>query len=96
MQQCSAIGAVKRDLLQALYNACQGDSGLKEYEARTGKGKSKDTSSQSDVLDERIRVYFPSSDTVAQSRGGTDVGHRAPIREPLPLVHVLTNPHLVP
>ncbi|ROV90301.1 hypothetical protein VSDG_08124 [Cytospora chrysosperma] len=39
--QCSSIGAVNSDLLTALYNACKGDSGIKEYEARTGRQKKK-------------------------------------------------------
>lgn len=73
---CSSIGAVKLDLLTALYNASQGDSGMKEFEARTGKPKkSKDaTASAADQIDlARVRVYFPSRDTVLRSRGGRNV-----------------------
>ncbi|KAF3770305.1 hypothetical protein M406DRAFT_33689 [Cryphonectria parasitica EP155] len=74
---CSSIGAVNRDLLAALYNACQGDTGLKEYTSRAGraaKGKAKGTAaaaSRADLLDlTKIRVYFPSRETVDRCRGG--------------------------
>ncbi|KAJ4392064.1 hypothetical protein N0V93_005685 [Gnomoniopsis smithogilvyi] len=72
---CSSIGAVKLDLLAALYYAAQGDSGTKEIEARTAKPrKSKDASASAvDQIDlARIRVYFPSRDTVIRSRGGSN------------------------
>lgn len=73
---CSSIGAVKGDLLAALYNACQGDLGLREFEARTRKPrKAKGVApSVTDQLDlSKIRVYYPSRDTVVRSRGGTNV-----------------------
>lgn len=73
---CSSIGAVKLDLLAALYYAAQGDSGTKEIEARTARAKrSKDaTVSAVDQIDlAKIRVYFPSRDTVLRSRGGSNV-----------------------
>lgn len=76
---CSSIGAVKLDLLAALYHAAQGDSGTKELEARAARAKrSKDvTASAVDPLDlARIRVYFPSCDTVIRSRGGSNVSLR--------------------
>lgn len=73
---CSSLGNVKRDLLAALYGACKGDSGMREYTNRTGKsGRTKGA-----VLPEgdhtnlsRIRVYYPSRHTVSRSRGGTNV-----------------------
>ncbi|KUI64949.1 Tyrosyl-DNA phosphodiesterase 1 [Cytospora mali] len=72
---CSSIGAVNSDLLTALYNACKGDSGMKEYDTRTGRQrKKKDVSpatNQKDFLG-HIRVYYPSRETVRQSRGGTN------------------------
>ncbi|KAI7783899.1 ubiquitin interaction domain-containing protein [Diaporthe eres] len=70
---CSSIGAVKNDLMAALYNACKGDSGMMEYEARTGKQKkNKDAPPGANQEDfkEHIRVYFPSRETVRTSRGG--------------------------
>lgn len=73
---CSSIGSLKCDLLAALYGACQGDSGMREYQARTGKtAKNKAATSSADNQPKlsRIRVYYPSSDTVNRSRGGTNV-----------------------
>lgn len=75
---CSSVGAVKLDLLTALYNACQGDSGLKEYKARTGKPRKTKGTTASDVDQDqidlaRVRVYFPSRDTVLRSQGGGNV-----------------------
>ncbi|KAK0621288.1 tyrosyl-DNA phosphodiesterase-domain-containing protein [Bombardia bombarda] len=83
---CASIGAVNDSLLQALYYACQGDSGMKEYEMRTatgkgkGKGKGKGNSnsastpagdnSAAEAVKRHTRVYFPSLETVTQSRGG--------------------------
>lgn len=72
------MGALKLDLVTALYKACQGDSGIKEFDARsgktrTGKGKGKAASDVDQVDLARVRVYFPSRETVLQCRGGTDV-----------------------
>ncbi|CAN8096868.1 unnamed protein product [Discula destructiva] len=70
---CSSIGAVKLDLLTALYNACQGDSGIREYEARTSRPRGRKGIAAPDVdqVDlAKVRVYFPSRETVVQSRGG--------------------------
>lgn len=73
---CSSIGAVKLDLLTALYCAAQGDSGTKELEARSArskKGKDTTTSAVDQIDLARVRVYFPSRDTVLRSRGGRNV-----------------------
>ncbi|KAK1835229.1 hypothetical protein QBC39DRAFT_388923 [Podospora conica] len=70
---CASIGAVKYDLLRALYYACQGDSGLKEYESRSTGRKGKDIAKaddDTDVLNKNIRVYFPSLETVNRSKRG--------------------------
>ncbi|KAG6365302.1 hypothetical protein INS49_006911 [Diaporthe citri] len=70
---CSSIGAVKNDLMAALYNACKGDSGMMEYEARTGKqkkNKGAPPGANQEDFKEHMRVYFPSRDTVRTSRGG--------------------------
>ena len=91
---CSSVGSIKPNLIECIYNACQGnaavawlaqavpadpqprlgDSGLKEYESRPKGGrKAKDSAppetNVSDALS-RIRVYYPSQETVAQSIGG--------------------------
>lgn len=72
---CSSLGNLKRDLLAALYGACKGDSGMREYTARGKSGKNKGTaSSEGDHTNlSRIRVYFPSRDTVNRCRGGINV-----------------------
>lgn len=64
-------------LASALYNACQGDSGTKEYEARTATAKGKTNAPPTDAivsnLNQHMRVYFPSRETVQQSKGGMNV-----------------------
>ncbi|KAK4186864.1 tyrosyl-DNA phosphodiesterase-domain-containing protein [Podospora australis] len=67
---CASIGAVNESLLTSLYFACQGDSGLKEYEARVSGRKG--TSSRDEVgsVQDHARVYFPSQATVEESLGG--------------------------
>ncbi|KAK0711148.1 tyrosyl-DNA phosphodiesterase-domain-containing protein [Lasiosphaeris hirsuta] len=74
---CASIGAVNNSLLRALYYACQGDSGMKEYESRTAGSKAKGVTGADgdmDTLKSHVRVYFPSQETVAQSRGGKNAG----------------------
>lgn len=66
---CSSIGSVGDDILNALYYACQGDTGLKEYEARTNKSKKGKPVPEPDWRN-KLRVYFPSNQTVMNSRGG--------------------------
>ncbi|KAK0623083.1 tyrosyl-DNA phosphodiesterase-domain-containing protein [Immersiella caudata] len=71
----ASIGAVTYDLLRGLYFACQGDSGLKEYQLRTAGRKGKSISggcNDTEMLDKHIRVYFPSLQTVKESRRGKD------------------------
>ncbi|OIW33324.1 phospholipase D/nuclease [Coniochaeta ligniaria NRRL 30616] len=73
----SSLGAVTYDFLQMIYNACQGDSGLREYGIRTAP-KSKKTADGASVaqrletLRSHLRVYFPSEKTIEQSVGGKD------------------------
>lgn len=51
-----------------------GDNGLKEYDMRSTKGrKNKPPTRAQSALDDHFRIYFPSHDTVMQSRGGKDV-----------------------
>ncbi|KAK3322337.1 tyrosyl-DNA phosphodiesterase-domain-containing protein [Apodospora peruviana] len=68
---CASLGAVNDSLLTALHYACQGDSGLKEYEARTAKRK---VVGDSVAVKSHTRVYFPSQETVTRSRGGRNAG----------------------
>jgi len=54
-----------------------GDSGQKAYDQRTQKPKRKDAAASTapvSAFSGRFRVYFPSEDTVARSRGGKNVG----------------------
>ncbi|KAL5931997.1 hypothetical protein ACKVV1_003986 [Pyricularia oryzae] len=70
----SSMGALKYGYLLALYNAFQGDSGLKDYQSRASKTKtSKEdaASAQQAKLRDFFRIYFPSLATVEASRGGT-------------------------
>jgi hypothetical protein len=69
---------VNYSLLCALYNACQGDSGLKEYESRTtAKGKGNKPASADEAVStvkRHTRIFFPSQETVMKSKLGEDVG----------------------
>ncbi|KAI1144654.1 phospholipase D/nuclease [Hypoxylon sp. FL0543] len=71
----SSLGSVNMDLVSAIYYAAQGDNGMKEYEARTAKGARNKGPTQAKVdLKNNFRIYFPSRDTVIQSRGGRNAG----------------------
>lgn len=55
-----------------------GDNGLKEYEWRTNKSskskvETRDERKLSDRLETHFRIYFPTRETVAQSKGGIGV-----------------------
>ncbi|KAK4106651.1 phospholipase D/nuclease [Parathielavia hyrcaniae] len=70
---CASLGAVNYSLVTALYHACQGDSGLKEYEARTGSSKDKGSASTEEavsMVNRHMRIFFPSHQTVIRSKGG--------------------------
>jgi len=63
----------------SLYNAAQGDDGLVEYGWRAGKstrnkGMCETEHKLSDTLKDRFRIYFPTAETVANSRGGIGCG----------------------
>ena len=72
----SSIGAINREFLATLYLAAQGDDGMREYTSRFGnqlRGQQSTTALTSEFLssmDERFRVFFPSEDTVVNSKGG--------------------------
>ncbi|KAK2070146.1 hypothetical protein P8C59_004669 [Phyllachora maydis] len=75
---CSSIGMLSDDFLKAFYHACQGDSGIKEYDARHSRPKaaSRNVSvrrgPEETTIRKRFSVYFPSLNTVLQSTGGKD------------------------
>jgi hypothetical protein len=76
MGKCASLGNVNSSLITALYHACQGDSGLKEYELRTSKGQGRALGQAVAAAKAHTRIFFPSLETVAQSKGGKDVsGH---------------------
>ncbi|GAP87740.1 putative ubiquitin interaction domain-containing protein [Rosellinia necatrix] len=71
----ASLGSVNNGLILAIYNAAQGDDGLREYEKRTASGGKK--SNQNTGLghhSSNFRIYFPSHETVSQSRGGKNCG----------------------
>ncbi|KND91454.1 hypothetical protein TOPH_03719 [Tolypocladium ophioglossoides CBS 100239] len=67
---CASLGSIKGELVEAMYNACQGDAGMKEYHARTSRKPSDKRSKPSQLLKDRFRIYFPTNQTVSESRGG--------------------------
>ncbi|OHE91039.1 ubiquitin interaction domain-containing protein, partial [Colletotrichum orchidophilum] len=79
----SSLGSLNHGFLTTIYYACQGDSGMKEYEARqskTTKNKAAKTglagSRPADIdkeplqLQHHFRIYFPTEKTVSSSWGG--------------------------
>ncbi|KFH43118.1 hypothetical protein ACRE_061600 [Hapsidospora chrysogenum ATCC 11550] len=67
----ASLGSINTDLIGALYNACQGDNGMKEYNARASRKPSGARSAGlSQHLKDHVRIYFPTEETVAKSRGG--------------------------
>ncbi|KAF6813493.1 tyrosyl-dna phosphodiesterase domain-containing protein [Colletotrichum plurivorum] len=77
----SSLGSLSHSYLKAIYNACQGDSGMKEFEARqsrsnrsnakgTGVVNSRTADTKSTDLEDHFRIYFPSEETILGSRGG--------------------------
>ncbi|KAI0458339.1 tyrosyl-DNA phosphodiesterase-domain-containing protein [Xylaria acuta] len=72
----ASLGAVNTDLVSALYNAAQGDNGMKDYEKRTAGGGKKKTTQKTELSyhPSDFRIYFPSHETVSRSRGGKNSG----------------------
>ena len=69
----SSIGSLTYNFCSALYKACQGDSGIREFESSGAKAKnSRDSAvpTTQAALTQRFRVYFPSLKSVVASRGG--------------------------
>ncbi|KAH8170772.1 tyrosyl-DNA phosphodiesterase domain-containing protein [Sarocladium implicatum] len=71
---CSSLGAINPDLIQAIYNACQGDDGMLEYEARVNRKPANKPLEPPDDVINNFRIYFPTDRTVRQSRGGRAAG----------------------
>ncbi|KAL2271708.1 hypothetical protein VTJ83DRAFT_1079 [Remersonia thermophila] len=69
---CASLGNLKYDFMAAMYYACQGDSGLKEYDLRTSKGQQQALREATAAVKAHTRIFFPSIETVRASRGGKD------------------------
>ncbi|KAL2844650.1 phospholipase D/nuclease [Aspergillus pseudodeflectus] len=75
----SSLGSIVPDFMRCIYLAAQGDSGLTELTLRTSKSlPAKDptdprrliTATTADEWKDRMRIYFPSQETVLRSKGG--------------------------
>ncbi|KAJ0425349.1 phospholipase D/nuclease [Aspergillus carlsbadensis] len=75
----SSLGSIVPDFMKCIYLAAQGDSGLTELTLRTSKSLPvKDptdprrliTATTADQWKDRMRIYFPSQETVLRSKGG--------------------------
>ncbi|PHH84121.1 hypothetical protein CDD83_2444 [Cordyceps sp. RAO-2017] len=74
---CASLGAIKYSLIESIYNACQGDGGMKEYLARINRKPGVNHSGSLgayQLLKDRFRIYFPTNRTVRDSRGGEAAG----------------------
>lgn len=67
---CASLGAIKNDLVQGIYHACQGYVDETTQPESSLAGRDKPTKNVVD-MQQVFRIYFPSHDTVAKSRGGT-------------------------
>ncbi|KAH7308226.1 ubiquitin interaction domain-containing protein [Stachybotrys elegans] len=69
---CASLGSLNHDFIHAIYYACQGDDGMKEFKSRASrnKGSGKATHPSAQIQD-HFRIYFPTERTVRQSKGGT-------------------------
>ncbi|KAH7140556.1 tyrosyl-DNA phosphodiesterase-domain-containing protein [Dactylonectria macrodidyma] len=67
---CASLGAINYDLVGAMYNACRGDDGMTEYNSRLSRATKAKAPSSVQQFKDHFRIYFPSDETVAQSRGG--------------------------
>ncbi|KAH8821585.1 tyrosyl-DNA phosphodiesterase domain protein [Xylogone sp. PMI_703] len=78
----ASIGNLNNGFLQSIYLAAKGDDGMTEYKWRnpgiSGKrGNSSVSAAQKKTLEEienSFRIYFPTRETVTQSKGGSGAG----------------------
>ena len=82
----SSIGSLNMDFITMMYLAATGDDGLVEYEWRTGKQTttkgSRAEGQQNTIrkeqtaasIDRGFRIYFPTHETVVNSKGGAACG----------------------
>ncbi|KAM3508241.1 hypothetical protein MY10362_001301 [Beauveria mimosiformis] len=67
---CASLGSINYDFVNAIYNACQGDDGMQEYNARVGRKLKGKEMRPTGRLRDQFRIYFPTDRTVAESKGG--------------------------
>ncbi|EPE29923.1 Phospholipase D/nuclease [Glarea lozoyensis ATCC 20868] len=77
----ASIGSLTLNFIKVMYMACHGDDGMTEYEWRQSKTpKSKPQKKSvaerniSDEIKQYFRIYFPTHETVANSKGGVGAG----------------------
>lgn len=82
----SSIGSLNLDFIRMMYLAATGDDGLMEYEWRTSKqattkvkravGQPNTTLKEQTIasINQGFRIYFPTHDTVVNSKGGAACG----------------------
>ncbi|CAG9941949.1 unnamed protein product [Clonostachys rosea f. rosea IK726] len=68
--QSASLGSLTSDLITSIYNACQGDNGMKEYNARGTRKPAGASHSTPQLLRDHFRIYFPTEATVVNTRGG--------------------------
>ncbi|CAH0016539.1 unnamed protein product [Clonostachys rhizophaga] len=68
--QSASLGSLTSDLITSIYNACQGDNGMKEYNARGTRKPAGASHSTPRLLRDHFRIYFPTEATVVNTLGG--------------------------
>ncbi|KAL7932010.1 phospholipase D/nuclease [Trichoderma chlorosporum] len=76
---CASLGSIKRELVEAIYKACRGGDGIDDYNKSGGASSGsrpvkKPAETTPNDLKDRFRIYFPTDQTVARSRGGRNAG----------------------
>ncbi|PHH59657.1 hypothetical protein CDD81_2780 [Ophiocordyceps australis] len=68
----ASLGSIKWDWVESIYKACQGNDGIKEHgRSATGAARKSGSKRQSEWLKDRFRIYYPTNQTVSDSRGGS-------------------------
>ncbi|PHH77951.1 hypothetical protein CDD82_3282 [Ophiocordyceps australis] len=68
----ASLGSIKWDWVESVYKACQGNDGIKEHgRSATGAARKSGNKRQCEWLKDRFRIYFPTNQTVTDSRGGS-------------------------
>ncbi|RDW70203.1 hypothetical protein BP5796_08600 [Coleophoma crateriformis] len=71
----SSLGSLNDSFIRCLYLAAQGDDGLKEFASRNkGKKAASSESLSGKDITTNFRIYFPTKNTVVNSKGGRHSG----------------------